>query len=475
MPIDPRIALGTQGFSMQGNPFMDAFRMAFGVRQANENLELQRTYRDQQRQQMQADLDKRQRENAINQGADRAFSSGKTGNDLLAHVAATDPQSLPFVTEFINKDREARGRIDKAQDELRKAHLDRVGHVFDGILTYAKTDDQLPGAIYTAAGIYGDGLSPQEQAQVKQQAQQLLQMSPAEARRYMEAQRSQSPYWQERQQKAAERGPTVVGPGSTVLRDGQAPYTAPKEPTKPTSAQEYEYAQSQGYQGTYAQYQNEDANRKLTGSGQGAKPYFTYQPTYDAQGRPTGAIRFDARGGKPEFIDVGSMTGGGQLKPPPGDLGKQSITNEVSLDQLDRLQSMFDGGAKALIGPAAGRARELGQAIPGVEIDSKFVEFDAASAAFKNAVIKAITGAQMSEAEAARISRQIPQPTDKPDVWQAKATQTRKNLADLEARLKTKRPTDPSSGTITITDGKGHFKRGPAGATLPDGWTKWGG
>ncbi len=36
----------------------------------------------------------------------------------------------------------------------------------------------------------------------------------------------------------------------------------PKAPTLPGSAQEYEYAKSQGFKGTFEQYQNQDANRK---------------------------------------------------------------------------------------------------------------------------------------------------------------------------------------------------------------------
>ncbi len=36
---------------------------------------------------------------------------------------------------------------------------------------------------------------------------------------------------------------------------------------KPASAKEYEYAKTQGYTGTYEQYQNEDANRKAKASG----------------------------------------------------------------------------------------------------------------------------------------------------------------------------------------------------------------
>ena len=72
-------------------------------------------------------------------------------------------------------------------------------------------------------------------------------------------------------------------------------------------------------------------------------------------------------------------------------------------------------------------------------VNKPFTDFQAATAAFRNAVIKAITGAQMSEPEAARIRQQIPEITDKPDVWKAKAEQTRFNLRTLKPRVQSSR------------------------------------
>lgn len=60
--------------------------------------------------------------------------------------------------------------------------------------------------------------------------------------------------------KPVEHDPThdLLNPQTgAVIVPGKA-----KEPTKPASAQEYEYAKTQGYKGSYEQYQNEDANRK---------------------------------------------------------------------------------------------------------------------------------------------------------------------------------------------------------------------
>lgn len=236
--------------------------------------------------------------------------------------------------------------------------------------------------------------------------------------------------------------PLEVTAGSSLMSpDGKVIGTAPKPAdtgSKPASVQEYEYAvQQDGFKGSFADYQNADANRKQKAAAERA-PYFTYQPVFDPQGRPISAIRFDARGGPPQVVDVSAMTGGGQLKPPPGGTGPQAIADEVSTAQLRRLKEMFNRGGSAFVGPASGRWESMKQGVPGVPVNKTFAEFSAATAAFKNAVIKAITGAALSEAEASRIIKQIPDLTDKPDVWTAKAEQTEKNLQDLGKALQSK-------------------------------------
>ena len=58
----------------------------------------------------------------------------------------------------------------------------------------------------------------------------------------------------------------------------------------------------------------------------------------------------------------------------------------------------------------------------------------AATSAFKNAIIKEITGAQMSEVEAKRIMKQVPDITDPATRWNAKWQQSKKNLEFLQKR-----------------------------------------
>ena len=75
----------------------------------------------------------------------------------------------------------------------------------------------------------------------------------------------------------------------------------------------------------------------------------------------------------------------------------------------------------------------------------------AATSAFKNAIIKDITGAQMSEPEAKRIMKQIPDENDPPIRWRAKAKQTRKNLDFLQKR---RSEVLKKSGIVSPLDGQ---------------------
>lgn len=110
----------------------------------------------------------------------------------------------------------------------------------------------------------------------------------------------------------------------------------------------------------------------------------------------------------------------------------QITQNAAASEMLEHLNSLFDQGAGKMVGPAEGRLRVLGQKIPGVPVNDLFAEFEAASSAIRNATIKAITGAQLSEPEARRIMSQIPDSADKPEVWKAKYRQSQVNLRNLE-------------------------------------------
>ncbi len=136
---------------------------------------------------------------------------------------------------------------------------------------------------------------------------------------------------------------------------------------------------------------------------------------------------------------------------------------ESSLANLENLKTLFDK-TTTVTGPIEGRIKPIA-GLFGLTTDEQEA-FMAATSAFKNAVIKQITGAQMSEQEADRIMKQVPDITDPRVRWLAKYGQTKKNLQTLQkkrlsiikqAGIKTPtitrpvRPTTPSTKPTGIT------------------------
>jgi hypothetical protein len=193
------------------------------------------------------------------------------------------------------------------------------------------------------------------------------------------------------------------------------------------------------------------------GAGGDNRPYYMPQTLYDAQGRPVGVGSFNARTGE---LNVVQSPDGSTIKPPPASLAIESIKNEATLDSLQNLRTLFDNGAKDLIGPAEGRMRSYGQNIPGVEVNPVFANFKAATSALKNHVIRTVTGAAVGVQEEARILGEIPLETDKPEVWEAKYQQTVQNMARLEARMRTDRGSQNQPGQPAKPV---EYERGPDG------------
>jgi len=105
----------------------------------------------------------------------------------------------------------------------------------------------------------------------------------------------------------------------------------------------------------------------------------------------------------------------------------------ASIDALNNLKALKDS-TKTKTGPITGRTSP---ALGLIGMTTKDQEsFMAATSAFKNAIIKEITGAQMSEVEATRIMKQVPDITDPAPRWDAKWEQSVKNLKMLQARRK---------------------------------------
>jgi hypothetical protein len=101
----------------------------------------------------------------------------------------------------------------------------------------------------------------------------------------------------------------------------------------------------------------------------------------------------------------------------------------ATLDSLDNLRTLYNDN---YVGPLEGRWGMMKDVFG--QNPQEQSNFYAASSALENAVIKEITGAQMGEAEATRIKRQVPRPTDHPKAWVAKWKQSVRNVAMLRKR-----------------------------------------
>ena len=99
------------------------------------------------------------------------------------------------------------------------------------------------------------------------------------------------------------------------------------------------------------------------------------------------------------------------------------------LDDIERLLPAM-GGA---VGPIDGRVAKA-KISAGVGVSPELAEFDAQLTGLKNAVIKATTGAAMSEQEAKRIMGQLPDLSQPESIFQARLKTTRKNLDLLKKR-----------------------------------------
>lgn len=104
-------------------------------------------------------------------------------------------------------------------------------------------------------------LALQEQALGAQATPLQLQLASEQAQRQGMGTYAQQAYEAEQQREAANK-PIEVGGSLVNPKTGEVIYKGSSTVQPTASIQEYEYAKSQGYQGSYTDYQNEDANRK---------------------------------------------------------------------------------------------------------------------------------------------------------------------------------------------------------------------
>jgi len=96
------------------------------------------------------------------------------------------------------------------------------------------------------------------------------------------------------------------------------------------------------------------------------------------------------------------------------------------LDDIDDL--LRDGDVQSDLGPYASRLEEVQKYVPFMERDEDFVKTQQLVGIQLADYVKSISGAQVSEQEAARLLKNIPNMTDKPKAFKTKLDQFRKEL-----------------------------------------------
>lgn len=129
---------------------------------------------------------------------------------------------------------------------------------------------------------------------------------------------------------------------------------------------------------------------------------------------------------------INAETGEKVGRPVPAAMADKASGIEQSIGIL---QKLIATPKDKIIGPLQGRLRDFGTMVPGYETPSDVSDFIADTNTLTNSIIKAITGAQMSEVEAKRIKGQIPLITDQGTVWESKAHKTIENLSLLHDRM----------------------------------------
>lgn len=146
----------------------------------------------------------------------------------------------------------------------------------------------------------------------------------------------------------------------------------------PSSAQEYEYAKSEGYTGSFTQYQNEDANRKAVGAGGGYKPPTSYQE-WELAGKP---------GTYADYLKDSNV------KAPTA--GQQTVATYASrIEQSNPIITSYEGKISGM-NPLAFESQKK---LPSYLQSGDYQAYDQASRNFINAVLRRESGAVISPSE----------------------------------------------------------------------------
>jgi hypothetical protein len=160
----------------------------------------------------------------------------------------------PVVEKQLREADEWNQKAKTAKIEAEKAELGYAAHLASGVLAWEKDGPEaLMNAAQTALQVaksHGHDVS---------QLEQIIAQDPTKLKPMLDSIIAQH------QGPQAPKPPVEVNPGNALVdpQTGKVVYSAPaKEPEKPAAAKEYEYAVSQGFKGTFNDYQNTDANRR---------------------------------------------------------------------------------------------------------------------------------------------------------------------------------------------------------------------
>lgn len=173
-------------------------------------------------------------------------------------------------------------------------------------------------------------------------------------------------------------------------------YKPKEEPAKTASVQEYEYAKSQGYKGTFSQYQNEDANRKAVATGAGGG---------FATGTPNSYKEWQLAGSPGTYNE---WLQNANVKAPT--VAQQTVATYAA--RLEQANPTIDNLTKAIstLNPVKFEAYRK---LPSYLQSADYQQFDQAARNFINAVLRRESGAVISPSEFDNAYKQyLPRPND---------------------------------------------------------------
>lgn len=189
---------------------------------------------------------------------------------------------------------------------------------------------------------------------------------------------------------------------------------------------------------------------------------------------PGGYIAVTLKDGTPAMFNAKT---GRTVPLPEGAMPKPAAAEKTAMDEgavmLKTLGDVRRDYKPEYVGPLAGRAYAAATSVPGLgkllgtfnknlrpnEARSRFV---AEVAALQNRTIKALTGAQMSEYEVPRLSKETPIDTDPPEVFQAKVQALEPRLQLLQMVKEGRITRDEAIRRINSDDPLGVQNAGPA-------------